>query len=117
MQTCKFFLFTEKNQVKTSRSIDVMALNRAFDKVAALSINDVLYAYGKARNETRLDMDPNSQKAAIHSGIMPSDCFKNSGQMYRMFAQQFPLDSMLKIRKMGKTGGQPICQYGQTAEW
>lgn len=94
-----------------------MALNRAFDKVAALSINDVLYAYGKARNETRLDMDPNSQKAAIHSGIMPSDCFKNSGQMYRMFAQQFPLDSMLKIRKMGKTGGQPICQYGQTAEW
>ncbi|MHB8948598.1 MAG: hypothetical protein ACYC4S_05985 [Rhodoferax sp.] len=52
--------------MKTSRLIDVMALNRAFDDVPALSINDVLCASGKARNEARPDMSPNSQKATIH---------------------------------------------------
>lgn len=75
----------------------MMVLNRAFDEVAALSINDVLDVDEKARNETRLDMDPKSQKATIHGGIMPSDCFKNSGQMYRMFAEQFRPDVTLQI--------------------
>ena len=74
-----------------------MALNRALHEVAALSFNDVLYAYGKARNETRLDMDPNSQQVTIHCGIMPSDCFKNAGQMYRMFAVQLRPDVTLQI--------------------
>lgn len=75
--------------MKTSRFVDAMVLNREVDEVAALSINDVLYADGKVRNETRLDTDPNRQKATIHSGIMPCDCFNNSDQMYRMFAWQF----------------------------
>jgi len=74
--------------VKTSIFFDALVLSREVDAVVSLSSSVVLYPDGKLNNETRLATD-RTKNGAVPRGILPPDCFKNSGQMYRMFAQSF----------------------------